>query len=164
MEFTIRRGTVSDLRFMGRMLYEAVYWDESALRPPFESSLEKEELSILLADWGEIGDTALVAEDVGHQGIGAAWYRFWTDQRHSYGYVSPGIPEMAIAVDGAYRRQGVGAGLLSVLIETARSEKVQGLSLSVDRNNPAVDLYRKFGFKSLDPRENSHWTMLLELA
>jgi len=28
--------------------------------------------------------------------MGAAWYRFWGPEQHSYGYIAPQIPELAL--------------------------------------------------------------------
>ncbi|MDD6484186.1 MAG: ribosomal protein S18-alanine N-acetyltransferase [Clostridiales bacterium] len=58
-----------------------------------------------------------------------------------------------IAVDGEYRRRGVGAALLKELIKRARSEGMNLLTLEVRRSNtPAKALYAKFGFREIGMR------------
>jgi len=117
--------------------------------------------SYLLKGWGRAGDAAVVAEtDRGP--VGAAWYRFWTDAAHSYGYVDAATPELGIGVHPHVRGRGIGTALLLSLLETARCQSVGAVSLSVERDNPAVRLYQKLGFVRHGTLDNA-WTMLRPL-
>lgn len=52
-----------------------------------------------------------------------------------------------IAVDGSYRRRGIGSALLSVAIESMRKRGAEEIALKVDMYNAnAQRLYREFGF------------------
>jgi ribosomal-protein-alanine N-acetyltransferase len=52
-----------------------------------------------------------------------------------------------IAVDGMYRRQGIGTQLLDTSIEEMRLNNIDEVRLYVNKNNrPALALYRLFGF------------------
>ncbi len=57
--------------------------------------------------------------------------------------------ELAIYIDQAYRRMGVGTRLMREAVEWARQTRIiKRISLEVyTRNKPAVQLYKKFGFK-----------------
>ena len=79
--------------------------------------------------------------------IGAAWYRFWGTEQHSYGYISPEIPELAIAIRSEFRGKGFGHQLLDAVLETAASQGVKKISLRVEVENPALNLYRQHGFE-----------------
>jgi ribosomal protein S18 acetylase RimI-like enzyme len=58
-----------------------------------------------------------------------------------------GVGEVAMAVAKPWRGQGVGSALLAVAIEPARDEGLHKVSLSVfAHNDPAIALYRTFGF------------------
>ncbi len=63
-----------------------------------------------------------------------------------FGFVSPTIPEISIAVVPASRGAGVGRLLLSTLIGEARERGIGQLSLSVEDDNPAQMLYASLGF------------------
>lgn len=76
----------------------------------------------------------------------AAWYRYWTRELHSYGFVDSSFPEIAMGVAPLYRSQGVGRQLLSALCTVAEQASVQGLGLSVDPSNFAYHLYASAGF------------------
>ena len=105
---SIRPANPDDIPFLREMLFEAAYWRPDQMRPPFEEGLSRPDLSDLLKDWGRAGDTGLIAVTEDGESVGAAWYRFWWDGKHSYGYISSEIPELAIAVKAAFRRMGVG--------------------------------------------------------
>lgn len=52
----------------------------------------------------------------------------------------------AIIVDEKYRGKGVGTKLLGALIDLARTKSIEILHLEVYEGNPAIGLYKKFGF------------------
>jgi ribosomal protein S18 acetylase RimI-like enzyme len=56
----------------------------------------------------------------------------------------------------------VGTALLRALIERARADDVPALSLSVERENPALRLYKQLGFRRVGRADNA-WTMRLAL-
>lgn len=130
-------------------------------RPDFAGFKQHPEFQKLLDGWGERdGDTAVIAENGGTP-VGAAWYRFWSPDVHSYGFVDVVTPEVAIGVDPNYCGQGVGRALMNSLIETARAAGVSGLSLSVDRDNVALKLYLSLGFRQVGSAGSSV-TLLLD--
>ena len=144
------------------MLFEAAFWYPDQPRPGVEEGLARPDLAHLLADWGRPGDTAVIAYD-GATDLGAAWFRSWSDEEHSYGYVAATIPELAIGVVGAHRRRGVGRALLRALRQRAVQQDIRALSLSVEEANPAVRLYLSEGYERVSTVENS-WTMVLHIA
>lgn len=158
---SIRRVHSRDLPFLREMLFEAAYWRPEAPRPPLEVGLARPDLANLLTGWGRAGDCGVIAHE-GSAPLGAAWYRLWTGDDHSYGFVAPEIPELAIGVAGGYRRRGVGRLLMKALIEEARQAGVPALSLSVERDNPAARLYHDLGFREHEAAGNA-WTLILPL-
>lgn len=159
---SIRRVQSSDLPFVKAMLFEAAYWRPEAPRPALEEGLARPDLAKLLADWGRAGDCGVIAHEDSAP-LGAAWYRRWPEDDHSYGFVAPEIPELAIGVVPAYRRRGVGRLLMKALIDEARQFGVPALSLSVERDNPASQLYRDLGFQEHAVVGNA-WTLLLRFS
>jgi ribosomal protein S18 acetylase RimI-like enzyme len=79
--------------------------------------------------------------------VGAAWYRLFTTGRPGYGFLDEETPELTIAVVPSKRGRGFGEQLLSALLEQAREDGHEAMSLSVEKDNPAVKLYQRFGFE-----------------
>lgn len=144
----VRPATPDDARFLGAMIVEAGFWRATQERPPFEEALKRPDLAVWIADWGgRAGDAGVIAEDDAGRPVGAAWYRRWTDDHHSYGYVAADVPELAIAVSATWRGQGVGRDLLLALVALARDDGHSAISLSVEKDNPAMRLYADVGFE-----------------
>jgi ribosomal protein S18 acetylase RimI-like enzyme len=152
----IRSSTPDDQPFLERMLFEAFFWDAAVRRPTLAECRSNVEFTKLLEAWGRRGDRAVIAEDPDRP-VGAAWYRMWTAERHSYGFVDAAIPELGIGVLATHRRRGVGRLLMQELIAIARSEGWPALSLSVAPSNPARVLYEALGFERVGEAGTS-WT------
>ena len=100
-------------------------------------------------NWGRWGDFGVVA-DLDGRPMGAAWARLftWNELRDRRG--SAEIPELAIAVDAAFRGRGLGTSLLRVLMTAAESKGYLALDLSVSTSNrAAMAVYTKLGFKKV---------------
>ena len=147
MSIRIRSGTSGDVSFLREMLYEAAYWRGDD-RPDLEIGLSTPELSKLLSAWGRIGDMAVIAE-CDSEPVGAAWLRLWDDLDHSFGYVAREVPELGIGVAEPHRGRGIGRRLIVALLSDAYRAGVARVSLSVERDNPALHLYESLGFKSV---------------
>ena len=62
---------------------------------------------------------------------------------------------MNVAVDRAYRRQGVGKMLIEALVEHLKARESHCLTLEVrDSNTPARRLYTSLGFSEIGRRKN----------
>jgi GNAT superfamily N-acetyltransferase len=157
----IRPGTQEELPFLEQMLFEAFFWNPSHTRPELQEFMQHPEFRKLLADWGRVGDKAVIAEE-NETPIGAAWYRLWSEENHSYGFVDEETPELGMAVRASHRAKGAGRALLRALIAAARDEGIRALSLSVDPANFARQLYESEGFVKVGEVETS-WTMRLQL-
>ena len=163
MEYRIREGVRSDLPYLERMLRQAANWS-GCEETDVDEIMSRPEISVILMDWGRPGDTAVIAELKNGQPAGAAWYRFYTKESHSYGFVDEETAEIAIAVEEAYRNRGIGKSLLECLIREATKQNVRKLSLSVDSSNYAARMYERAGFANIDDESDDHWTMVLNLA
>lgn len=146
MNVLLREAQLSDLPFLRKMLYEAVFWRTGAGKPSLEEGLAYPDVSKSLADWGNRdGDTAVVAT-ADSSPVGAAWYRYWSDDNFIRGYVDERTPVLVIAVQRDYRRQGIGADMIAWLIDRAASQSIRSISLCVSKDNHALRLYRRQGF------------------
>ena len=162
VEFTVRNAAEADLPAIRTALAHALDWRGVAGWESPAALIESSGHAYLLADWGRPGDAAVIA-DVCGRGVGAAWYRRWSESLHSYGYIDDATPEIGLGVDPGCRRQGIGTALMSALLALAVGHGVSSLSLSVERDNPAVRLYRNLGFEHHADVENA-WTMRKQLG
>ena len=158
----IRATSTDDLPFIGAMLFEAFFWRPEDERPPLEAFLDDPEFHLLLKDWGRAGDTGVIAEDGAGAPIGAAWYRFFTEEEHFHGFVDAETPEIGIGVVRHARGRGIGAALMCALIAAAREAGLRKLSLSVIPENFARGLYERLGFRKVGV-SGTAWTMVLDL-
>ena len=153
----VRRGGAQDVRFLRDMLHHAYYWKE---RAPEDTGPGP--VALYVKTWGRPGDAAMIAIEAGFP-VGAAWYRLFSRDRRGYGFVDERTPELAIAVVPNARGKGVGAALLEALLDRARTEGYETISLSVDRNNAgAIGLYERHGFERVGEEDDSV-TMLAHL-
>jgi len=162
----LRPATAADQAFLYEMLHEANNWDlpSGAPRPPLAETLAEDLVSRYADDWGRPGDVGVVAEIDGAQ-AGACWMRLFTADHHGWGFVTPEIPELGIAVAPPWRRRGIGARLLAAAIEQARMAGHPAISLDVMLANPARVLYECAGFRCVATDEEAGaCTMVLELV
>lgn len=62
---------------------------------------------------------------------------------------------LSIIVDEEYRNKGIGTALMEVLIENAKEKfHIEILHLEVYGGNPAISLYKRFGFKEFGLQEH----------
>ncbi len=160
----LRAATSSpaDVVFLRQMLYEAATWRPGEVRPPEDALLSDPRVAVYVEGWGRARDAGIVATS-GDGRLGAAWYRTFDAGSHGYGFVEAGIPELTIAVRRELRGRGIGTSLLQGLVERARLDGLVALSLSVERDNPAVHLYERFGFVAVGGVGNT-WKMRLDVA
>lgn len=146
----IRPALQADGVFLADMVVEAANWSPGTARPR-HAILASPEYSRYISGWKRPGDTGFVAIDEHAEPIGAAWYRMLPRADPGFGYVATGVPELIIGVRPLWRAHGVGRALLRRLVEAARAEGFARLSLSVERGNFAVSLYRSEGFAVTTP-------------
>ena len=144
MDTIIRKIRPEEHDLLREFLYQAIYLPEG-VEPPPRSVVDLPELQVYLADFGtRPGDRCLVAEAAGKV-IGAAWCRIMED----YGHIDNDTPSLAISLLPEYRGQGTGTQLLNALLRLLRENGYQRASLSVQKENPALRLYRRAGFRIL---------------
>lgn len=89
------------------------------------------------------GDYCFVAQDsITGETVGAVWTRFIEDDV----IVERGSPFLLISVSAEYRGNGIGSTLLLRILTELKEHGYTKVSLTVNKQNRAVDLYEKFGF------------------
>ena len=148
----VRPLTAADEPFLWEMLYQALYVPEGA--DPFPRDVVRlPEISRYAEDWGRFDDLGFVAV-IDETCVGAAWIRLLKGANKGYGYVDETTPELTIAVEPTFRGRGIGTKLLARLIAEAKN-RYHAVSLSVSADNPALRLYRRFGFEVVATSGNS---------
>ena len=157
-EIDLRPIIPSDQPFLWEMLYQALYVPPG--KPPFPRSiLDDPDIACYVKGWGRTGDWGLLACD-GDAPTGAIWLCQWMGVERGYGYVSPLIPELSLALLPEYRNKGMGTRMVERVIAEARGG-FPGLSLSVVASSPARRLYERLGFRQVGQVMES-LVMLLE--
>ncbi|GMA30513.1 GNAT family N-acetyltransferase [Litorihabitans aurantiacus] len=166
----VREVTPADGEFLVDMLLESANWDAETVTR--RAVLTTPRLARYANGWGRQGDLGLIAIDQGGPSglqipVGAAWIRYFPSTEPGYGFVEPGVPELAMAIIPGRRRLGIGRALLAALLNRARELGVRRLSLSVAPGNPARHLYEQAGFAVVPGAgadDDTSLTMLVDLA
>jgi ribosomal protein S18 acetylase RimI-like enzyme len=158
MNIEFRPLLPTDEPFLWEMLYLALYVPPG--KPLFPRDILREpDIACYVQGWGRPGDWGLLACDR-ETPVGAIWLRQWSGEEKGYGYVSPAVPELSIALLPEYRNMGLGTRMLNTIITMAK-ERFPGLSLSVVESSPARLLYERLGFRKVGQIMDSP-VMLLE--
>jgi len=144
------------------MLVVGADWRPGAAARTVDDVLAVPELAHYALGWPRPGDAGVIAEEEGEGPVGAGWWRFFPPEDPGFGYVDASTPELSIGVLAGWRRRGIGSRMLDALIVRARSEGLPALSLSVEKDNYAADLYERAGFRRVSEVGGS-WTMRLPL-
>jgi GNAT superfamily N-acetyltransferase len=134
----IRKGSPADVPFMRSMLAHAYGWRVNALDADIP-------LTRYVENWGREGDVVVIAHETGNR-VGAAWFRLFRAAEPGYGFVDEQTPELSIAVVPSRRKHGVGQELLDALVQKAKAGGHTQVSLSVEKDSPAVAFYERNGF------------------
>ena len=134
----LRPVELRDVRFLRDMLRHAYYWrlDQDSERPVYR----------YVQNWGRSGDAGVIALEGAHP-AGAAWYRLFSEREPGFGFVDERTPELTIAVVPSRRGRGTGKEMLTALLDRARSDGYQAVSLSAAPEQ--TDYYRRFGFEEV---------------
>ncbi len=151
MEYAIRELKQGEAGILDTFLYEAIFIPEGVNAPPKEI-IRQPELQVYVAGFGkQKSDICYVAEASGNI-VGAVWTRIMND----YGHVDADTPSLAISLLKAYRNYGIGTELMKQILVRLRAEGYGQVSLSVQKNNYAVGMYRKVGFQIVDENEEEY--------
>ena len=137
----IREIRPEEIPVLEDFLYEAIFIPEGFPMPP-RSVIENEDLLVYVRDFGkEPDDRCLVAEADGKI-VGAVWTRIMQD----YGHIDNQTPSLAISLYREYRNRGIGTQLMRCMLEKLKADGYKAVSLSVQKANYALQLYRNVGF------------------
>lgn len=142
MEYKIRKIREEEIRLLDRFLYLAIYVHKGEVPPPFEI-IYKPELQVYVENLGKEKDDHVLCAEVKGKIVAAAWARIMDD----YGHIDNNTPSLIISVEKEYRGKGIGRALLSSLISLLSSCGYKYVSLSCQKENYALNLYKSLGFE-----------------
>lgn len=156
-QYIIRDLRHDEIGLLKDFLYEAIYVPEG-VNPPERDIIELPELKLYFEEFGtRRGDNCLVA-DFGGKAAGAVWARIMDD----YGHVDDETPSIAISLYREYRGRGIGFQMMQEMLEQLKAQGYKRASLSVQKANYAVKMYKKLGFAIVDENEEEY-IMVCEL-
>ena len=157
MEYTIRAIKASEYPLLDEFLYQAIFVPKGIEAPP-KSIIQSPELQVYVKDFGkQMSDQGMVAVANGKI-VGAVWARIMND----YGHIDDRTPSLAISLLKEYRGLGIGTALMRGMLCALRASGYKRASLSVQKTNYAVRMYRKVGFK-VAGEDEEEWIMTCNL-
>ncbi|PAD27829.1 GNAT family N-acetyltransferase [Paenibacillus sp. 7523-1] len=147
-EYYVRPVETEDVPFLWEMLYASLH-TQAGDEPLEPGIVHSPELSKYVEGWGRAGDFGYIAVDTLGRKLGSITLRLYDEHNAGYGYVNVATPEMGMAVIEEARGKGLGTLLMQAALDEARQRGTQAVSLSVDPNNAAIRLYRRFGFEEI---------------
>lgn len=142
--FTIRFMHQDEYGLLNDFLYESIFVHDGDIAPD-RSILQLKELSVYVEEFGKKKDDLCFVAEVNHRVVGAVWVRDMLD----YGHIEDGVPSFAIALYKAYRGRGIGTHLMRTMLNELQTRGYSKASLSCQKENPALKLYKKLGFETV---------------
>lgn len=141
----IRKATYNDISLISRLAHEI--WPVA-----YQHILSRDQLNYmlnliyaheaLLEQMERRGHEFIVAEDEAGKAVGFASFAAHDNDRTMFH-----LHKIYVKVQN--QGQHTGGSLLSYVIEEVRHRAGTALQLNVNRHNPAIDFYKKFGFNVL---------------
>jgi len=149
MNISYRLIRADEHGFLREMLYEALFVPPGQSPLPI-SILESPDIKKYIKNWGDRAfDLSIVA--VGDQELlGAIWGRMFGPEEKGYGFVNEKTPEISMAIREGFRNKGIGTELLTRIEIEYAILGIEALSLSVDKLNPAKNLYGRLGYELVE--------------
>ena len=145
MNYTIREIEKSEIPLLSEFIYESIFTPDG-VAPPEKSVVNHPSIQVYVEDFGTRDDDFCLVAECGGAVIGAAWVRIMND----FGHVDDETPSLAMALFKQYRGFGIGTALLCELLTKLKAKGYKKTSLSVQKENYAVSMYRNLGYVVFD--------------
>ena len=153
----IRQLRNDETALLEEFVYEAIFIP-AGMEKPSREIIRLPELRLYYENFGSGKADYCFAAEVNQTVIGAAWSRIMND----YGHVDDETPSLAIALYEDYRGKGIGTCLMRKLLELLKEKGFKHASLSVQKENYAVNMYRNLGFETIRETDEE-FIMICEL-
>lgn len=132
---------IDERPLLDEFLYEAIFVPKGEVPPP-KSIILNDDLQVYIRDFGAYPDDKCLVVETGGRIVGAVWTRIMKD----YGHIADDTPSLAISLYKEYRGNGIGTELLCRMLQQLRNDGYKNVSLSVQKENYATEMYLKAGF------------------
>ncbi len=137
------------IRFSACDIERLLFRMSSQFTPPLSQQFDIQGYAIKLSERAEF----LILDDEQVDSLVA----FYTNHKEHKAYIP------LVWVDGAKRRRGIGACMLTELHRHIKSEGIETVGLEVHKNNlSAFSLYSRLGYRVVEDR-NDKWLMCFDL-
>lgn len=147
----IRELKENENKILDNFLYEAIFIPKGTKKPPREI-INNEELQVYVKDFGNYKDDNCIVAELNNRIVGACWTRIMND----YGHIDDNTPSFAISLYEEYRGKGIGTKLMKTMLKLLKDKGYKKTSLAVQKDNYAVKMYKKVGFKIIDENEQEY--------
>lgn len=151
MNYTIREIKKSEIHVLEDFLYEAIFIPEGITPPPKEI-INQPELQVYISDFGKCESDICYVAEIDSKIIGAVWVRIMND----YGHIDDKTPSFAISLYKEYRNNGIGTALMRTMLDVLKERRYKQASLSVQKDNYAVKMYRNIGFEIIGENQEEY--------
>ncbi len=151
MNYTIRKIRVDEYYLLDDFIYEAIFIPEGVVPPP-RTIINQPELQVYIKNFGTEKDDMCFVAEADNTVVGAVWVRDMQD----YGHIADGVPSFAISLYKQYRNLGIGTKLMTTMLDELRNKGYKRTSLAVQKENYAVKMYKKVGFRIIDENEEEY--------
>ncbi|MCQ4795821.1 GNAT family N-acetyltransferase [Anaerofustis stercorihominis] len=143
---------------MEKFLYNTIYIPDGST-PLDKSIIYNKEIYNYIEGVGKDDDIVLGCE-YNNKIVALSWSRILNGEVKGYGNIDDKTPEIAISVLKGYRNKGMGTSLLKEHLKVLKNNNYKRVSLSVNKENYALDLYKKLGFDIIK-ENNEDYIMVL---
>lgn len=160
-EYEIRNLRADEYHLLVEFLYEAIFVPVDYVGETPRSIIYDDPMcKASFEDFGSREDDIALVATLGDNPIGACWVR----TTNEYGHIDDRTPSFSISLHEPYRGNGIGAALMTAMLEELTKRGFGRASLSVQKENPAAKLYQRLGFEIIgDEADETEWLMLKDL-
>jgi len=148
MNYKIRQPKEDEYVLLNDFIYEAIYIPEGKEAPP-KSIINQPDIQVYISDFGKQKDDYCFIAEVDEKIVGAVWVRIMND----YGHIDNETPSFAISLYKEYRGCGIGTALMKQMLSSLKQMGYKKASLAVQKENYALKMYLKVGFKIFDEND-----------
>ena len=151
MNYSIREIKKSEIPLLSEFIYESIFTPEG-FELPEKSIINHPAIQVYLERFGTKSDDFCLVAEIDNKIVGAAWVRIMND----FGHVDDETPSLAMSLYKQYRGLGIGTVLLKELLLRMKIKGYKKTSLSVQKANYAVKMYKNLGYEIIDENEEEY--------